>query len=352
MSWPNSGGAPVMVFSGDFWRGASGLGLAQGFRRQGWAVQEIDFSRVTQGFGRSLAGRILRRALAQRIMSDHAHAIRDAVAALNADVFFTIKGVGLSSQLLDWLKCRNVFTVVYYPDYHFDHGGVSLDVLKDCDLFVTSKSFQVDFLEAIMGKDRVAYVPHGYSDDVHWPLRAIVGDDDYAFDLQHIGAHSRYKQEWLKPLTSLVPPGRLRLVGARWTGLRAELPGAVVDDSFYDCAYSLALQSARINVAVPMGMHHNGWEDKVSTRTFEIPACRGFMLHIDNEEVREFFTPGEEIDVFSSSEELTDKVQFYLSRPALRSRMIHRAHQRCVPAYGYAARAAEIASLLTRIRFL
>ena len=31
------------------------------------------------------------------------------------------------------------------------------------------------------------------------------------------------------------------------------------------------------------------WKDLVSTRTFEIPACKGFMLHVDNSEVREFF---------------------------------------------------------------
>ncbi len=95
-----------------------------------------------------------------------------------------------------------------------------------------------------------------------------------------------------------------------------------------------------------MGQVSSDWADMVSTRTFEIPACRGFMLHVDNEEIREFYKPGVEIDVFASPEELADKIKFYLRRPDLRAKMIERAFQRCVPNYSYIARARYISSFL------
>ena len=55
---------------------------------------------------------------------------------------------------------------------------------------------------------------------------------------------------------------------------------------------------------------------------------------------------GEEIDVFSTPEELADKIRFYLARPELRAQMIERAYARAAPHYSYAARAKEISSLI------
>ena len=72
------------------------------------------------------------------------------------------------------------------------------------------------------------------------------------------------------------------------------------------------------------------------------------MLHIDNEEVRELFTPGVEIDVFSTAEELSEKVRFYLGRPDLREKMIERAYARAVPHYGYAERASTISRIISQ----
>jgi spore maturation protein CgeB len=89
-----------------------------------------------------------------------------------------------------------------------------------------------------------------------------------------------------------------------------------------------------------------GWQDLVSTRSFELPACKGFMLHVDNFEIRQLYKVGEEIDVFTSAIELSAKIHFYLKNDALRMQMIHKAYSRCVPAYSYDQRALQLASFL------
>lgn len=339
-----------MVFSGDFWVGAGGFGLAGGFRKLGWAVHEVDLSRLFGGLGNSIAVRGARRLLAPTLTEVFETDLRNAIKSVRPDVFLSMKGTRISRTMLKWLKERGVLTALFYPDFHFDHPGVSLDSLGDYDLIFTSKTFHVDWLGERFGRDKIFYVPHGYSDDVHWPVLGDVAEADYTVDLQHVGAHSVYKQTWLESLRSACADQSLRVYGARWNRAvkKASLRGIDVGESLYGCAYSMALQDARINISVLMGPHASGWQDNVSQRTFEIPACRGFMLHIDNDEVREFFKPGVEIDVFKSPEELADKVRFYLARPELRQQMIERAYQRCVPAYGYAARAAEMARVMTR----
>jgi spore maturation protein CgeB len=342
-----AGRAPVMVFSGDFWRGSSEYSLAQGFRKLGWGVQQVEIMRHFAELGESAPARATNRLLAPFAVKTFRSKIYEAVRTLKPDVFLSIKGVYISSKMLQDFKRLGVVSVLFYPDVCFDHPGTSLNDFEFYDLVVTTKSFQLEMLRERFGSNKIAYVPHGYGDGVHIPL-LDPGLDNYAFDLQHIGGHTGYKQRWIEALQALCPDANLRVAGPRWdTQAASSLRDCTISSPLYDCSYSLALQAARINIAVMMGPDGDaGWQDLVSTRTFEIPACRSFMLHIDNEEIREFFKVGKEIDVFSSPEELADKARFYLGKPELRQRMIERAYERCVPAYGYEARAAQINQIL------
>jgi len=340
--------SPTMILSGEFWAGASGRGLSDGFRDAGWAVQEID----GRDFGVQAGGMILRIAarLNRRAVADSwRQKLLDECRTLKPDVFLTVKGVGMTGDLLSKIRETGARTVMYYPDFHFDHPGIEQESFGEYDLFVTTKTFQLDHLDALLGRDRVAYVPHGYSGNVHRPVFSRVDEPDYRVDVLHAGNHSTHKQKWIEAAVSALPESAFRLVGNRWREsagdsplARCDMPGARIG-----VAYAEAIQTARINIAVHFGPAPSGWEDLVSTRTFEIPACKGFMLHIDNDEVRGFFEPGKEIDVFSTPEELADKIRFYLARPDLRARMIERAHARAVPAYSYAARAKQIAGLIS-----
>lgn len=238
---------------------------------------------------------------------------------------------------------------MYYPDVQFEHDGILTDSFLEYDLFVTTKTFHLDYLENMLGAGRVAYVPHGYSVNLHRPIMTKVHETDYVTDVVHVGNHSKYKQRWMQGAIAALPDVAFRLIGNRWQSDFGSGPGANCDvlEARVGIGYAEAIQTARINVAVHSGPTTSGWQDWVSTRTFEIPACRGFMLHIDNDEVREFFTPGVEIDVFSTPEELADKIRFYLARPTVCAEMIDKAYQRCVPQYSYSQRARQIAALLS-----
>ena len=268
--------------------------------------------------------------------------------SLKPDVFLTVKGVGFSADFLRRIKETGASTVMYYPDYHFDYPGVSIDSFAEYDLFVTTKSFQLEHLARLLGRERVAFVPHGYVDVVHRPVFDVVSEEQYRVDLLYAGNHSPYKQKWLEESIAALPKASVKIIGNRWRqkAFVEPLVHCKIAGELSGIGYAEAIQTARINIAFHMGPTALGWQDLVSTRTFEIPACKGFMLHIDNNEVREFFEPGKEIDVFSTPEELADKVQFYLSRPELRARMIERAYARAVPAYGYRSRAEAVSKAI------
>ena len=61
--------------------------------------------------------------------------------------------------------------------------------------------------------------------------------------------------------------------------------------------------------------------DKYTRRSFEIPACRVFMLSERTEVMQEMFEEGKEAEYFSSVEEFMDKLKFYLRNEDKRERI-------------------------------
>jgi hypothetical protein len=237
----------------------------------------------------------------------------------------------------------------YYPDVHFDHSGMDHDSLDLYDHFFTTKSFQLSALEQRLGSGRVSFLHHGYSSLAHRPGREPVREEDCLSDCGHVGNFSRSKAFWLEAIVRRLPKIELRIAGSGWkentvgTALERCALGHQLSGDFY----AWFVQRVRVNLAFHSGPSVDGeWQDNVSTRTFEIPACKGFMLHIDNDEVRGLFEPGKEIDVFADEAQLCDRIEYYLARPDLRRDMIERAFARCVPAYSYDARAKIIAAMI------
>lgn len=346
-------GTPVMLAATEFRDGATGAGLVHGFRQRGWLVQQVDRGEYF-GCRGSFALRLASRLDRNRQEAAYNEAIWREAKALCPQVFFTVKGASLNPELLRRLQDLGTKLVMYYPDVNFEHPGVDKESFRYYDLFVTTKSFQLGWLRERLGHDRVAYVPHGYSDLQFQPVHGEISESQYMFDALYMGNHSPYKQAWIERLLALEPGLNLGVVGNRWQ--QQQRPLKLTAASFLGEVRGLALasiiQRSRINIAFHFGKAASGWEDLVSTRTFEIPACKGFMLHIDNTEVREFFEVGQEIDVFSTPEDLHTKIAFYLENQGRRVWMMERAYARAKKEYGYARRAAAIDALIRRDGFL
>jgi spore maturation protein CgeB len=336
------------VFAGDLWHGATLQGLAHGFRSLGWLIDEVDVNR----FFRSGGGRLTRaveRLLAPANRADFNHAILASARRHQARLLVTVKGNYIAPTTLAQLRAEGVRSVNFYPDVEFEHGGIDRTMLAAYDLVASTKSYHFPYLTEALGVDRAAFVHHGYSSLVHRPLRAPQDEADYDRDLLYVGNYAPAKLDWLLQVAAAHPQRSLLVVGNNWaapargTALEPFIHGhAVVGDH-----YAAMIGASRINVALHHGpVRTPGWEDQVSTRSFEIPACGGFMLHIDNAEVRSLFDAPREMDVFSTPAELNAKIAHYLARPEERRAAAARGHARAVPAYSLDARARELADLL------
>jgi hypothetical protein len=344
-------GAPPIdaVAATELWYGSTGYDLANGLRACNWRIDGVGL-REFDPAGRSLPHRAMARALRPYFLQRYNNAIIEAVERLGAKVMLTVKGNFIAGRTLEELGRRGVVRLVYYPDYHFDHPGVTEEKFAHFDLIVTTKSFQVDALAAIAGRDRVVFLHHGYS-AVGTPAETDA-PVEMLWDVCFVGNASPHKLSYLQAVAGRLPAIRMLVVGNGWeiargTPLESKVLGYPLIGDFL----SRLVTRSRINLAVHFGTHaRTGWEDFVSRRTFEIPAYGGFMLHIDNQEVRELYDVGNEIDVFSTPAQLAEKVAFYLNNPVLARAAAQRASERANPAYSITQRACSIDELV-RTRF-
>jgi len=329
----------VLVAS-ETWFGSTTFGVSQGFRRLGWDVHEVNTREwIPQYHSRLL--RAARRLLTPLAMRDYNAALRSRIDRLRPTALVTVKGLYLERATLEHAARAGVKTLNYYPDVQFRHGGLDFSTFALYDRIFTTKPFHLGWLSREIGRDTVAYLPHGYSPDVHRPLAGEPAVQ--SVDVAYIGVHTPYKEKWLSALRAAAPELSIAIYGDLWLENLGtpSLRQCVRGHGVFGEAYRHAIADARICLAIHAGpCEPSGWEDSVSTRTFEIPACGGFMLHIDNEEARTLFTQGEEFDVFGTEEEMIARVLHYLPRQELRQQMASRAHARAVPAYSYDARVA------------
>jgi spore maturation protein CgeB len=331
------------ILASEFWPGATARGIVPGLRDAGWLVDEIDIRQYVPP-GHNLRSRIEGRLRNRERVSAFQRAILASVQAHNPDVFLTVKGVGIRKATLAALRQRGTLLVNYYPDYHFN--DVPIEAMADYDLVATTKSFQLEALASIMPAEAVAFVHHGYCDGVHRP---VVAPDPPPVDILYVGNASAQKAALMIGLAEALPDAVIRVVGHRWfdhargTALARSLSGTASSGDFY----AAEIATAKINLAFHMGQDPNtGFADLVSTRSFEIPACGGFMLHVDNDEIRSLYDVPSEIDTFASPDELIAKVGYWLARPDERQAVAARGHARAVPAYSYFERGRELAALI------
>jgi len=350
---PLAPGAPSMLVAGNMLSTSTGMGLARGFRSFGWDVSEVSLHDASI-IAEDRALRVVGRLIVPFGIRAYNRSILKQAALLQPDVMLTVKGLYIEPETLRALRRQGIRTVNFYPDYKFEYPGFDEQWLRDYDLVATTKSFQVDYLAQRIGAERVALVHHGYVPDMHRRRTPAGREPHYLWDLGYVGNASANKFDWLSRIVAALPDLSVIVAGHHWRDMAAGTPleRFVLSHALAGDHFARVAEHSRINLAV----HHgnvgsaHGWQDKVSTRTFEIPASGGFMLHVDNDDLRSLYQPGVETGVFEHEHDLIAKIRYYLENPEERRAIADRGHARSVPAYSLTSRAAELAELF-RTRF-
>ncbi len=290
---------------GDFSLGSLGLSYLNAFKKLGINILIFDANkeyknRLFDLFFEQYHNQILNQKLYEMIKRE------------NFDFIFVIKGAFIFPETLQQIKkTTNTSILNFNPDNPFNlNKGASNELIRksipfyDC-YFIWGKFLISQLVKA--GAKRVEYLPFAYDPELHH-LTDITEEEKKIFgsDVVFIGSYDKEREELLINLVDY----DLAIWGNGWdklpffSSLRKKWKGkdAIGKD------FSKICNTSRIN------LNHirkqNG--DAHNMKTFEIPACKGFMLTNRTKEQCSFFEEGKDIACFETPDELINKLERYL----------------------------------------
>jgi len=262
------------------------------------------------------------------------------------DVVLVAKGPDVFPHTLIELKKRNRLLVNFYPDVSmFTHGRLIPRSMPLYDCVFTTKSYGIEDLKKHFNFDRASYIPYGYDPDLHYPR--VLSETDrirYSADVSFIGTWSPKKEAILDYLIQNARNIKAKVWGAQWNKARSKEVrkiwggGHLLGDS-----YAIAINASKINLAILSEARAGASSgDKITSRTFNIPACGGFMLHERTDELLNYFDEGTEIACFSSDIEIVEKTMLYLSEEHLREQTRLNGLKKCFENHSFSDRARQM----------
>jgi spore maturation protein CgeB len=336
----------LIGFLGADWWGSDARALASEFRRDGHLLIERHYEDHFPTRWRSTPLRLLRRCCRGLMSADYNRAIREMLDVKALDFLLVFKGMLLEKPTLQAFVDRGVPAYCVYPDVSFvDHGKNIWSCLPLYDCVFTTKSFHVEDNRVQGASKRIKLVNHGFDPDVHRPvtLRPDV-ESNYAADVSFVGVHSPKKEAILALLLQAIPGLRLRIWGTNWEKASGEIQKSWEGRGAYGDEVAAIYVASKINLGL-LSEAGGGTKvgDRTTARTWQIPACKAFMLHEDTAEVRQAFEAGREIGVFSDTNDLISKVRYFLEHSAEREAIAEQGYRRAQQApYSYRSTTQDV----------
>lgn len=247
----------------------------------------------------------------------------------NPSIVFIIKGNIVRPSTLKSIKSilPNAHLVSWTLDnmYAWHNRSIYYTLgVKFYDIVFTTKSYNVDELKKL-GAKNVKFLYQAYSKKYHIPCEEC-NKTKFNYDILFIGMA---EVERVKSLTYLAENGiKVYIYGGGWDkkiflNLHKNLVIHPYDLTGYD--YSNAISCSKISLCFLRKANH----DLHTSRTIEIPACRGFMLAEKTQEHLDLFEEDREAVYFSSNEELLEKIKYYLKNKKERIEIANNGFLRC-----------------------
>ena len=319
-------------FLGADWWGSDARAVAMELRRQGHVLVERNYEDYFPTKWRGSV-RVLRRLFRKWMQAEYNNAVRELLEIEGLDFLLAFKGMLLQPNTLQEFIDRNIPCYCLYPDVSFhDHGHTIWQCAPLYDCVFSTKSFHLDDPQIRSRTKQLEFVRHGFDAEVHRPIE---GDEgliaSYGCDVSFVGLWSPKKEATLRHLINSLPSIDLHIWGPAWekagTAVKKYWQGRGAYGDETSAIYSLSKINLGLLSEAGTGTQRG---DQTTARTWQIPACRGFMLHEDTEELKAFFDVDLEVATFVNEGDLLKKVEFYLRNDDDRRRVQEAGYKRCL----------------------
>lgn len=335
-----------ILFVGPEYNGSDSGGLARAFRQLGHLVKVVDETQYSFRLSGQLIHRVIGRAFRPVAVREMGREILRQSRLFKPHFVLVFKGSLVPPWALRELRQNGVYLINFYPDVSvMCHGALIPQCLPLYDHIFTTKTFGIADMQALLKVRSAEFLPHGFEPGLHRPMR--ISREALAWigaDVSFIGTWSPKKTAYMETVAKMLPNMHIRIWGGQWEKAGSTvLQPLIMGHEIWGDLYPLAIQCTKINIAILSEIRKGASSgDLITARTFQIPACGGFMLHERTNELLEYYKEDDEVACFTTPEELADKTQYYLSHEEERERIRLAGYKRCIADNSLVSRAEVI----------
>jgi spore maturation protein CgeB len=250
-------------------------------------------------------------------------------SSYNPDVILSVKGETLLPKYIDKIK-KNVNSniALWFPDDPRFFNSIVKDVAPHYDTIFTYSKNAINLYRSIL-LDNVYRLPFGCDPYIHKGTLNIQSMKKRAL---FIGTFSLKRYKFLKSLIKLGIP--LDIIGSKWGSF---LSGHVVRDAVTGFEYTKTIQSYPVVINLHQDINYGP-----NMRTFEVTGSGGILLSDRAEDITDFFREDEEILIYDSIKEVSDKIKFLLNDNESLLKISRLSQERCYKFHTYDIRAQEM----------
>lgn len=330
-----------ILYVGPDYVGSNGTCWRDAFVTLGHDVKTVDDEALVPE-PQTLPGKMIRK-LRGRPTDNHVAFLNDCVVRalreFRPDFTFYIKARHILPRTLEESATFGP-NLAYMNDDMFNPINQSFtffENVKRFDCILTTKSFNVREFHGC-GAPLAIYIPNAYDPRIHYPATPSPEEAvRFQGDIGFLGTFRPDRADFLSRFAAYRRELRLNVWGSGWSKTRRfdywhkrwawrELAHCLRGGELRGADMGKAIQSNGIS----LGLLFHGNRDLHTSRSFEIPACCGFMLAERTEEHRMYFEEDREAVYFSSFDEALSKIRFYISHDSIRRQIALAGHLRCI----------------------
>lgn len=287
--------------------------VRDGFDELGWGVNHFNIRRLTGLPPRyDHAANSLLRLLIREPERLRERTLLEQIEECQPDLILVLLGSQVSPKTVARIQQHFRVPIVAWCQDALTNLDRQYLIGAEYDHVFVKDRYIVDFLKNMAGLPSVHYLPEACNPKIHRSVELNEEDSrKYAADVMIYGSLYYYRQAILESLKDF----DLKIWGAKPGWLIDRLPNYHMGGKIFETEKCKAVRAA----SIVLNTLHFGEIRGLNARAFEIAGIGGFQLMSHSSAVHDHFVVGEEVETFSSRDELVEKIRYYLNNPGKRS---------------------------------
>lgn len=263
-------------------------------------------------------------------------------SSTNPDLCLVAGGNRILPETVQIMKSRKIKTVLWTIDAP-RHFQPILAAAPEYD-FIFCGGTEAQELMVRAKIKKTYWLPFACDPEIHQPVDVNPEEKKkWGSDVSFIGSHYPNRAEALEKLADF----NLKVWGPGWNKLVKDSPlkKRARDIQLTPKKWTKIISSSPINIVI----HFQEGETlchQAAPRVYEILACRGFLLVDNQKDVQSLFKDRKHLVIFKNTEDLREKITYYLKQPEERKKIASQGYEETVHKHTYLHRLKEMFSVI------